>query len=150
MIALGMHNSVICSEDVPRFDTVSVDRGAVAATYLGTAFLDALPQICKKWPRGLVDPEFSQPLVSDVPTLLLSGSLDPVTPPADANRVAKNLKNSRHLVFEGAGHGQTGIACMDRVLAEFYANVDPKALNTTCLDRRMQPPFWLSVAGPSP
>lgn len=150
MIALGMHNSVICSEDVPRFDAVSVDRDTVAATYLGTGFLDALPQICKKWPRGLVDPEFTQPLVSNVPTLLLSGSLDPVTPPADANRVAKNLKNSRHLIFEGAGHGQTGLACMDRVLAEFYANIDPKALNTTCLDRRMQPPFWLSLAGPAP
>lgn len=150
MIALGMHNSVICNEDVPRFDTISVDRGAVAATYLSTGFLDALPQICKKWPRGLVDPEFTQPLVSNVPTLLLSGSLDPVTPPADANRVAQNLKNSRHLIFEGAGHGQTGIACMERVLAEFYANVDPKALNAACLDRRMQPPFWLSLAGPAP
>lgn len=150
MIALGMHNSVVCSEDVPRFSSVSVDRGAVAATYLGTGFLDALPQICKKWPRGLVDPDFTQPLVSDIPTLLLSGSLDPVTPPADANRVAQSLKNSRHLIFEGAGHGQTGVSCMDRVLAEFYANVDPKSLNATCLNRRMQPPFWLSLAGPAP
>lgn len=150
MIALGMHNSVVCSEDVPRFDAVSIDRTAVAASYLGTGFLDALPRICAEWPRGLVDPDFAQPLVSDVPTLLLSGSLDPVTPPADANRVAQDLKNSRHLIFSGAGHGQTGIACMDRVLSDFYTNVDPKGLDTKCLDRRIQPPFWLSSAGPSP
>lgn len=149
-IALGMHNSVVCSEDVPRFGTVALDRAAVAATYLGTAFVDALPEICRKWPRGQVDSDFFAPLVSNIPTLLLSGSLDPVTPPADAERVGRNLKNSRHLVFEAAGHGQTALPCMDRVLADFYSNVDPKGLDARCLDRRLQPPFWISLAGPAP
>jgi pimeloyl-ACP methyl ester carboxylesterase len=150
VIALGMHNSVVCSEDVPRFSAVSVDRAAVAATYLGTGFLDALPQVCRNWPRGLVDKDFFEPLVSDIPTLLLSGSLDPVTPPGDAERVTRSLKNSRHLVFEGSGHGQLGIPCMDRVLANFYGNADPKALDVRCLDQRMPPPFWISLAGPAP
>ena len=150
MIAVGMHNSVVCSEDVPRYDTVSVDRAAVAATYLGTGFLDALPQICRNWPRGLVDGDFFEPLISDVPTLLLSGSLDPVTPPDDAERVARSLKSSRHLVLEGSGHGQLAIPCMERVLADFYSNADPKALDVRCLDRRVKPPFWISLAGPTP
>jgi pimeloyl-ACP methyl ester carboxylesterase len=150
MLALGMHNSVVCSEDVPRFSTVNVDRAAVAETYLGTGFLDALPEVCKKWPRGLVDPGFHEPLVSEIPTLLLSGSLDPVTPPGDAKRVASGLRNSKHLVFEGAAHGQIGIPCMDRVLAEFFSNIDPQKLDTQCLDRRTQPPFWLSLSGPAP
>lgn len=150
MIAFGMHNSVVCSEDVPRYDTVSIDRAAVAATYLGTGFLDALPQLCRNWPQGLVDPDFFKPLVSDIPTLLLSGSLDPVTPPKDAASVARSLKHSRHLIFQGAGHGQLSIPCMDRVLADFYANADPKGLDTRCLDRRLQSPFWISLAGPAP
>lgn len=149
-LAVGMHNSVVCSEDIPRFDSSSVDRATVEATYLGAGIIDALPAVCRAWPRGLVDPDFHKPLVSDIPTLMLSGSLDPVTPPADAERVGRNLKNSRHLIFAGAGHGQIGLACMDRVLAEFYANLDPKTLNAQCLDRRMQPPFWLSLAGPAP
>ena len=150
MIAVGMHNSVVCSEDVPRYSTASVDRAAVAATYLGTGFLDALPQICRNWPRGLVDGDFFEPLISDVPTLLLSGSLDPVTPPDDAERVARSLKSSRHLVLEGSGHGQLAIPCMERVLADFYSNADPKALDVRCLDRRVKPPFWISLAGPTP
>lgn len=150
MIAVGMHNSVVCSEDVPRYSTVTVDRAAVAATYLGTGFLDALPQICRNWPRGLVDSDFFKPLVSDVPTLLLSGSLDPVTPPDDAERVARSLKSSRHLVLEGSGHGQLAIPCMGRVLADFYSNADAKGLDARCLDRRVQPPFWMSLAGPTP
>lgn len=150
MIAVGMHNSVVCSEDVPRYSTVTVDRAAVAATYLGTGFLDALPQICRNWPRGLVDSDFFKPLESDVPTLLLSGSLDPVTPPDDAERVARSLKSSRHLVLEGSGHGQLAIPCMGRVLADFYSHADAKGLDARCLDRRVQPPFWMSLAGPTP
>ena len=150
MLAFGMHNSVVCSEDVPRFSEAGVDRDAVSKTYLGTGFLDALPEICKKWPKGLVDSGFHEPLVSDIPTLLLSGSLDPVTPPADAKQVAQGLKNSKHLVFEGAAHGQISIPCMDRVLAGFFSSADPKGLNTQCLERRIQPPFWLSLSGPAP
>lgn len=150
VIALGMHNSVICSEDVPRFGTIDVDRAAVEATYLGAAFLDALPAICRQWPRGQVDGDFHSPLVTSIPTLLLSGTLDPVTPPADADRVARNLKNSKHLVFKNSGHGQLGLKCMDRVLADFYSGISPKTLDTSCLDRRMQPPFWISLAGPAP
>jgi len=149
-IALGMHNSVICSEDVPRFASAKVDRVALAASYLGTAFVDALPAICATWPRGLVDADFHGPLVSTVPTLLLSGTLDPVTPPGDAARVATKLGNSKHLVIKGSAHGQIGISCMDRVLAEFFETTDPKTLDAKCLDRRMQPPFWLSIAGPAP
>lgn len=149
-IALGMHNSVICSEDLPRFGQLNVDRAALEATFLGTGFLDILPTLCKSWPRGLVDADFHAPLVSSVPTLLLSGTLDPVTPPGDAGRVAKNLRNARHLVIEGSGHGQTGVACMDRVLADFFDKTEPKTLDTSCLDRRMQPPFWISLAGPAP
>lgn len=149
-IAMGMHNSVICSEDVPRFASATIDRAALGASYLGTAFVDGLPAICGTWPRGLVDADFHAPLVSTIPTLLLSGTLDPVTPPGDATRVAANLRNARHLVIKGSAHGQIAIPCMDRVLAEFVDTIDPKALDAKCLDRRMQPPFWLSIAGPAP
>jgi len=36
------------------------------------------------------------------------------------------------------------------VLADFYSNADPKALDVRCLDRRVKPPFWISLAGPTP
>jgi pimeloyl-ACP methyl ester carboxylesterase len=149
-IATGMHNSVVCSEDLPRLDPASLDRRALDATYMGAGMLDALRALCAQWPRGEVDADFHAPLTGNVPTLLLSGTLDPVTPPGDAERVAKALGNAQHLQFEGAGHGQLGAPCMDRVLAEFYAEADPRTLDTTCLQQRHQPPFWISLAGPSP
>jgi pimeloyl-ACP methyl ester carboxylesterase len=111
---------------------------------------EAIRSSCEKWPRGEVDADFHAPLAVTVPTLLLSGTLDPVTPPGDADRVAKSLRNVRHLKLEGAGHGQVDVPCMDRVLAEFFNNADPRTLDTSCLERRRQMPFWITLAGPSP
>ena len=82
-LANGMQYSVICSEDEPFF-AASLDRAAMAKTYQGTDIVDALQEICKLWPRGPVDADLHAPLHSDIPTLLLSGEADPVTPPVDA------------------------------------------------------------------
>jgi pimeloyl-ACP methyl ester carboxylesterase len=51
-IAYGMHNTVVCSEDIPYVDERGVDRARLAATYLGTDLLDTLRGICGVWPRG--------------------------------------------------------------------------------------------------
>ena len=58
-------------------------------------------------------------LHSDIPTLLLSGEADPVTPPADAERAARGLTHHRHLVLSGEGHGQVDTGCVPRLMAEF-------------------------------
>ena len=60
------------------------------------------------------------------------------------------LKNSRHLVLAGEGHGQAGAYCIDRVLAGFLRDAAPATLDTTCLARRSTTPFFIGTAGPSP
>ncbi len=97
-LASGMQNSVICSEDVPFF-AGTIDRNAISRTYQGGDQLDAFLEICKLWPRGPVDPDLHSPLHSEIPTLLLSGEADPVTPPADAERAARGLAHHRHLIL---------------------------------------------------
>ena len=149
-LAMGMHHSVACSEDYPRFSQSRLDRKALEASYLGPMIFDGISAICKDWPRGEVDKGFSEPLKSDIPTLLLSGTLDPVTPASNAALVAKTLRNSRHIVIKNSGHGQLGIPCIDRVFRDFFTNPDPKTLDATCLDRWVTPPFWTSLAGPPP
>ncbi len=37
----GMHNAVVCTEDVPFFDTVKIDRAKLEATFLGAVQVDA-------------------------------------------------------------------------------------------------------------
>jgi pimeloyl-ACP methyl ester carboxylesterase len=112
--------------------------------------LDSLRAICGVWPAGPVDVDFRQPLASDVPVLLLSGSDDPVTPPSGAVAAMGGLKRARHLVLDGQGHGQVGVTCMDRVLADFVRDADPAQLDATCLAKARPAPFFTSPSGPPP
>src|SRR5450755_2803894 len=134
-LANGMQYSVICSEDEPFFTAGNLDRAAMARTYQGTELVDALREICKLWPRGPVDADLHAPLHSDIPTLLLSGEADPVTPPADAERAALGLTQHRHLVLKGEGHGQLNTGCVPRLMAEFLDSAAPDKLDVTCLEQ---------------
>jgi pimeloyl-ACP methyl ester carboxylesterase len=112
-LAAGMQNSVICSEDEPLFAASNIDRQRIAQTYQGGDQLDALAEICALWPRGPVDPDLHSPLHSDIPTLLLSGEADPVTPPEDAARAARGLTHHRNPVLPAKG-----TVARDRLCAE--------------------------------
>jgi pimeloyl-ACP methyl ester carboxylesterase len=148
-LASGMQNTVICSEDVPFFGA-NIDRAAISRTYQRTDQLDALLEICQLWPRGAVDTDLHSPLTSDIPTLLLSGEADPVTPPADAERLARGLAHHRHLVLSGEGHGQVATGCVPKLMAEFLDTAAPQRLDAACLDEHRPAPFFISTTGPAP
>lgn len=150
LLATGMQNTVICSEDVPFFAAAGIDRAAVERTYQGTDQLDALVEICKLWPRGPVDADLHSPLASGIPTLLLSGEADPVTPPAGADRAARGFLRHRHLVLSGEGHGQVSTGCVPKLMAQFLDTAAPEKLDATCLDGHRAAPFFVSMTGPAP
>jgi pimeloyl-ACP methyl ester carboxylesterase len=149
-LAAGMQYSVLCSEDAPFIAAAEVDRTAMAKTFQGTDQIDAMLEVCKLWPRGPMDADMHSPLHSDVPTLLLSGEADPVTPPADAERAARGLSVKRLLVLSGEGHGQLSVSCVPRLMAIFLNSADPDGLDTTCLQGHSVEPFFVSMSGPSP
>ena len=149
-VAVGMHNSVVCAEDVPLIDLHAIDRAALAATYLGAAELDALVSVCGIWPHGPVPPDLHAPLESDVPALLLSGSADPATPPEYAKAAASGFARHREIVLPGFGHGQLTAPCMDRVMARFLESADPATLDVECTAVARPMPFFLTVNGPAP
>ena len=149
-LASGMQNTVVCSEDEPFFAISAADRARIAATYQGMDQLDALRTICKVWPRGPVDADLHAKLSSDVPTLLLSGEADPVTPPEAAERTSQGLTRHRHLILAGEGHGQLGTACVPRLMAEFLDAQLPERIDTACLALHRPPPFFVAPTGPAP
>ena len=149
-LASGMQNSVICSEDVPFFGSAQIDRAAISRTYQGPDQADAFQEVCKLWPHGPVDPDLHSLLKSDIPTLLLSGEADPVTPPADAERAARGLSNHRHLILSGEGHGQVATGCVPKLMAAFLDSAAPTLLDATCLDRHRPAPFFVNMTGPAP
>src|SRR3546814_3078315 len=102
---------------------------------LGNSLVSGLVAQCVAWPKGKRPDDFHQPLASDVPALLLSGELDPVTPPAYAERVVKTLPNGRSLVLRGQGHNVIGAGCMPKLFAQFLETADAKGLDVECLDK---------------
>ena len=151
MLAVGMHNSVVCAEDLPFLDKNAINRLrlALATTYMGATQLDGLQAVCRIWPRGVVDADLHAPLSSVVPALLLAGGDDPVTAPAYAREAARSFPRGREVLLEGFGHGQLTAPCMDRVMAQFISRADP-AVDLACL-RPVRPlPFFTSLNGPPP
>ena len=150
MLAIGMHNAVSCTEDFPFIDAATVDRAALARSYLGSVMLDGLQAMCAVWPRGVLDEDLRAPLASSVPALLFSGSADPVTPPSNATAAAKGFWQHAELVFAGQGHTQLGEPCALGILRRFLQAGSTADLDTACVAQVRQPPFFLNFNGSAP
>jgi pimeloyl-ACP methyl ester carboxylesterase len=149
-LALGMHNSVMCSEDVPFYNRDAIDYDALEASYIGIVQLDAIEAMCSLWPSGPVDPDFHEPLATDLPVLLLSGEADPITPPRYASLAMVDFGDARHLTIPEQGHGQVAVGCIPRLIGEFVREASHDTLDTDCLARSFAMPFFLDFAGPQP
>jgi pimeloyl-ACP methyl ester carboxylesterase len=150
MLAIGMHNSVVCTEDVPFYKPDEAERAAVARSYLGGIADSAISDLCQDWPRGPIKDGFKEPVTSPKPVLLLSGELDPITPPAYAERAAATLSNSRHIVAPGQSHTVLTRGCIPRLAAEFLDSADPEALDPACVQQLKSAPFFVRFTGPEP
>jgi pimeloyl-ACP methyl ester carboxylesterase len=149
-LALGMHNSVMCTEDLPFIDHEDIDFEALENTYIGAMQLEALETICSLWPQGPLDDDFNEPLATDIPVLLLSGTSDPITPPAYAEMALVEMTNQVHIANTHQGHGQIAAGCMPDVIAEFVATADPGSLDYSCMERAFVMPFFVDFSGPLP
>lgn len=145
----ALHFSVTCAEDVPR---IAAGQEARALDGLPTDRLARqLIAVCGVWPRGTMPADFAQPVTGDVPVLLLSGGMDPVTPPAYGTEVAKGFANSRHIVAPGYGHIVSVHACGPRLLAAFVDQAGFGKLPSTCVDhfeKSAPPPVWAGRLAP--
>jgi pimeloyl-ACP methyl ester carboxylesterase len=145
-IADGMYLSVTCAEDVPFIDQDEAAR-MNAANPFGNYRVFQQTRACGMWPRGKIPDNFRDPVSSNVPVLIFSGNMDPVTPPQRGEEVARNLPNSRHVIIPQAGHGIDGLTdfgCVAQLIMEFLEKGDAKNLDASCVDRMAPPPFATS------
>ena len=149
-MAAGMHNSVVCTEDVPFYRDEQIDTAALESSYMGPDQLRALEAICSVWPGGFIDDDLREPLDYAGPVLLLSGDADPITPPGYAMDAMGALRDARHIALPDQGHGVIGIGCMPRLVADFVETQDAEALDGDCLERAFVMPFFVDFSGPAP
>ncbi len=145
-IYLGLMLSVVCSEDLPRAtEQLLAEDGD--NQFIGARTGDAFIDMCKGWKSAPVPSYWAEPVVSDKPVLLLSGELDPVTPPSWGELAADTLPNSRHLVAPNASHTIASHTCANSLIAEFIETADVSALDGSCLQQQRLKPFVLNQNG---
>jgi pimeloyl-ACP methyl ester carboxylesterase len=145
-IADGMYLSVTCAEDVPFIDQEEAAKANTGNPF-GNYRVDQQTRACGLWPRGNIPADYHEPVDSNAPVLILSGQVDPVTPPERGEEVASHLPNSRHIVVPHGAHGVDGLTnveCLDKVMLEFLAKGNAKELDTTCVESVRAPAFVTS------
>jgi pimeloyl-ACP methyl ester carboxylesterase len=145
----GMFYAVACTEDAP---LISVDQAEELGgqTAFGADRAVDFAEVCEGWQKGQVSSAFREPLVSDVPALILSGEADPITPPHHAGLVAEGFTNDIHLIFSDMGHGNLSSRCSAGIFELFVESASIEGLDTACVEDIQPPPFFVDYSGPQP
>ena len=139
LLSRGMTFSVVCAEDL--IGRTPDDLLALMASLPSQLVVGVEPEtiiehgifgICADWPVVEADPSVKAPLVSNIPTLVLAGELDPVTPPDYGELVADYLSNGYFYEFPGVGHNIVIEECARQLAGAFLA--DPsQAPDAACI-----------------
>jgi len=134
-LALGLYLSIACTEDDPFIDPEYA--GYLSAnTFMGNYRVDQQNQACEQWVQGTVPDDFSKPLVSDIPTLVISGHFDPITPPELSEEIVKTLSQGFLITIPTMSHTFEGLSnddCFDKMVLQFMDRPSRRP-NTDCID----------------
>jgi hypothetical protein len=138
-INAGMYNSVECSENEQRFTKAGLEANiqkldpSVRQDFTLELEDQALTR-CKIWNVKPLPALYAKPVSSAIPTLIIEGKYDPVTPPENGMEAAKTLSESFQFLAPSTSHGVflSGQACPVEVGEAFLTN-PTQAPNTSCL-----------------
>jgi hypothetical protein len=139
-VSRGMTFSFLCTDDLigrtPQ-DYVEI-RAAMPLALAGRTDLEDIIEygafgICQQWPVEEGDPSVKEPVVSEIPTLILGGEYDPVTPPEYGRMVAEHLMNSYFFEFPSIGHSvAVANECARKITTDFITDLTTEP-DSTCL-----------------
>lgn len=137
-IADGLYLCVTCTEDVPYITREEVDSLTVGTT-MGDYRVQQQKNACSNWAKGIVPDKFFEPVTSDIPTLVVAGYFDPVTPPSMAKQIVRTLTNGHLITIPTMSHTFEGLsnpACFDKMVVDFF-NAPNANLNSDCIQEML-------------
>ena len=152
----GMHLSVQCNEEVPFTNEAAVAAAATSDPRLEDFFAEAsnigpaIYPICDMWQSGRANPVENEPVTSDLPTLVMAGQYDPITPPEWGVGAARTLPNSTYVEFPGVGHGASLSGDCPEAIALAFIDNPLAEVDRSCVIGMGGPPFIVpGVAAPA-
>lgn len=151
--AVGAQLSVRCRDD--RFAHGAGAEDAQREEYRRAVPLIEVDLCDTTWPLPPPSAIESEPVSSSVPTLLLSGEYDPITPSPSADAVAQHLSVSQRFLIPNLGHGTVRATSPDgvagqcaRQLAQAFVDAPTGPLDASCI--ATIPPVAFAVPAPAP
>lgn len=143
---VGLTFNIVCNEDIPKISDEMLQADADnnfggANSHMGWLIA------CPLWPKYKVNNDFYQPVTANIPTLILSGNLDPVTPPSNGEKSAATLPNSHHIISKNNAHIVASTACGVDIVNEFLETLEPNKLDESCLSDIPDESFMTSLNG---
>ena len=141
--AEGMGTSVNCSDESPLSPPIiepsDVEKINPGLANNALSSVKTHYEICLLWGVEKGNPIESQPVTSDIPTLILAGEFDPATPPAWSQLAAKTLSHSYYFEFQNIGHSVavsdvSTNGCVSNLVKSFYENPNT-APDSTCFSK---------------
>ena len=144
-LTVGMFLAVQCNEEYP-FSSVGAVEDAVDAHPAVAALFGDIPgefEECAVWNAGTPADIEDDPVSSDLPTLILGGVFDPITPPQFGRVAAETLPNSQFFEFPGLGHGVSTAHECPLAITLAFLNSPLDVPDSACI-RNMPAPAFLT------
>lgn len=146
-VSLAMQFAVQCSEEVPFSEEETVVAAAADVPEL-EVLLTGSPNlgsgifaVCETWGATAPAAIENEAVSSDIPTLIMAGEYDPITPPAWGQLVGESLSNSYYFEFPGLGHGVTiADECPANIMIAFVEDPSSEP-DAACISELAGPPF---------
>jgi pimeloyl-ACP methyl ester carboxylesterase len=140
-----MYLSVTCSEETLRI--AASDIGSDTPDFLGSDRLMRQMNACRAWPQSSLPADFFQPVRASVPALIITSTLDPVTPTPWGRQLLENMPNARLIEVPDGAHDSfemdNFIPCIIGLSFSFWNAGTTAGLDTSCIATLKPPGFFV-------
>jgi pimeloyl-ACP methyl ester carboxylesterase len=143
----GMAATLLCidgdNEAQARASKKDILEDPVLGAAIGTAaFWDRRAALCEELGLHQRPAEQYRPVETDLPSLIIEGDMDPITPPPNAKAILPGFANATYVEFPFAGHGPSrSVECAGDMLNKFYDEPMTEP-DLTCVEEMEEPRIW--------
>lgn len=130
----GLNLSVNCYEVAPFNPPAMLEAARAEHPRIAAILRERNRQaLCNVWHDERADPSYFESVRSDLPTLILGGEFDPVTPPSYGRLVSRTLSNSTFVEMPAHGHGITYHTACARDMVNSFLQDPGQEVDTSCV-----------------
>ncbi len=140
----GLYYALQCNEEVPFSQYPAADYPDIEVFFNRNAvFGKPMFRICDLWQSAEPELVENEAVVSDIPTLILAGEYDPITPPDWGRLAAETLSQSYFYEFRGLGHSVFASDECPMIMTLTFLDDPTTSPNPACMESMLPAHFTL-------